>query len=111
MLVVDGNHVQVIYGSTSQNSHFDRTTNTIHMIDRDVQATANVTGVSYDQAYAEILVHEVGRWVYDFRDTIAFSYVQTATEFKQWFFPREGESSIFGAGITAEVRDNGELSA
>jgi hypothetical protein len=102
-----GNRIQVIYGTTNDHSHYDAATKTIYMVDRDVQQTATTTNVSYDQAYAQILVHELGHWVYNVGDTMAFGSVNTAADFKQWFFTREGEASIFGAGITAEVRDNG----
>jgi hypothetical protein len=102
-----GNRVQVVYGSTNDHSHYDAASKTIYMVDRDVQQTATTTNVSYDQAYAQILVHELGHWVYNVRDLMAFDSVSTAADFKQWFYTREGEASVFGAGITAEVRDNG----
>jgi hypothetical protein len=102
-----GYRVQVVYGATNQNSHFDAYTKTIVMVDKDVQQTATTTNVSYDQAYAQILVHELGHWVYEYKDDLAFGNVRSTSDYKQWFFTREGESSIFGAGIANEVRENG----
>jgi hypothetical protein len=90
------NKVQVVYGATSLHSHYDREAKTIYMVDRDIQATANVTKVSYDQAYAQVLVHELGHYVYDGGDTWSYQFLNSATEFKQWFYYREGEARYLG---------------
>jgi hypothetical protein len=80
---------------------------TITIMDRDVAQTARATGVSYDQAYAQILVHELGHFVNSGLDSIKGALVSTLAEAKNFIFNREAEAAIFGTVITAEVRENG----
>ncbi len=93
--------------STSSNYDMKAGIPTITIMDRDVAQTARATGVSYDQAYAQILVHELGHFVNSGLDSIKGALVSTLAEAKNFIFNREAEAAIFGAVITAEVRDNG----
>lgn len=102
--IQEGGRIQVVYGTTASHSRYEG--NVIYLVDTDVKKTALATGVSYDQAYAEILVHELGHWLNATRDIISYGNISTISSYKDWFYTREAEAAIFGAVVTGEVRDN-----
>lgn len=101
--------IKVDYSANPPSTHYaiEQGAPTITIADRDVVATAQHTGITYDQAYAQILVHELGHYVYSGLDDVKGATVSTVADAKQFIFNREAESAIFGATVTAEVRDNG----
>lgn len=103
-----GGKISVHYNtSPTERSHYDANTNTLVMVDNDVRLTAQKTDVGYDQAYAQILTHELGHWVNDGFDFAGYVMATNTAEFKAWYYSREAAAAIFSTAVTAEVRDKG----
>lgn len=105
-----GGTVEQVTG-TGQHSQYavDKDTNrpVIYLNTDEIASTARTTGVSYDQAYAQVLVHEMGHFMEKNLDSYLFNPSASGMTAEQACYAREVATAVWGQLVAAETRSSG----